>query len=64
MPQAQETLSDKENSIMQGETSTFISNSSNQYKGENKMSKQRIALSLFWIGLLIAVVFAGINGGP
>jgi hypothetical protein len=26
MPRAQETLNDKENSIMQGETSTFISN--------------------------------------
>jgi hypothetical protein len=26
------------------------------------MSKQKIALSLFWIGLLIAVVFAGIIG--
>jgi len=46
---------------MQNETSTFISNSSNQYKGENKMNKQKIALSLFWIGLLIAVAFAAIG---
>ena len=43
---------------MQNETSTFINNSSKQYKGENK---QKIALSLFWIGLLIAVAFAGIG---
>jgi len=47
---------------MQNEASTFISNSSNQNKGENKMSKQKIALGLYWIGLLIAVVFAGIIG--
>jgi len=43
---------------MQAKTSNFISNSSNQYKGENK---QKLALSLFWIGLLIAVAFAGIG---
>jgi hypothetical protein len=47
---------------MQDETSTFISNSSNQYKGETKMNKQKLALSLFWIGLLFAVAFAGIIG--
>jgi len=44
---------------MQGETSTFISNSSN--KRENKTNKQKLALSLFWIGLLLAVAFAGIG---
>jgi len=37
---------------MQGQTSTFISNSSN---------KQKVALSLFWIGLIIAVAFAGMG---
>jgi hypothetical protein len=47
---------------MQDETSTFISNSSNQYREENKMNKQKLALSLFWIGLLFAVAFAGIIG--
>jgi hypothetical protein len=46
---------------MQGETSTFIGNSSNQNKGETKMNKQKIALSLFWIGFLIAVAFASIG---
>jgi hypothetical protein len=46
---------------MQGETPTLISNSSNQYKGENIPNKQKLALSLFWIGLLIAVAFAGIG---
>jgi hypothetical protein len=46
---------------MPAETSTFISNSSNQYKGENITNKQKLALSLFWIGLIIAVAFAGIG---
>lgn len=46
---------------MQAETSTFMSNSSNQNKGETKMNRQKIALSLFWIGLLFAVAFAGIG---
>jgi len=31
-------------------------------KGETKMKRQRLALVLFWIGLLIAVAFAGILG--
>ena len=38
---------------MQAETSTFINNSSN---------KQKVALSLFWIGLIIAVTLAAIIG--
>jgi hypothetical protein len=37
---------------MQGQTSTFSSNSSN---------KQKLALSLFWIGLIIAVAFASMG---
>jgi len=44
------------------EKTTTISNSSNQYKGETKMKTQKLALSLFWIGLLFAVAFAGIIG--
>jgi hypothetical protein len=31
-------------------------------KGETKMKKQKLALVLFWIGLLLAVAFAGIIG--
>ena len=46
---------------MPADTSTFISNSSNQYKGENLTNKHKLALSLFWIGLIIAVSFAGIG---
>ncbi len=38
---------------MQAKTSTFVSNSSN---------KQKLALSLFWIGLVIAVALAAIIG--
>ncbi|MFB0533640.1 MAG: hypothetical protein ACETWR_01525 [Anaerolineae bacterium] len=41
---------------------TSMSNSANQYKGENKMKKQKLGLVLFWIGLLFAVAFAGIIG--
>jgi hypothetical protein len=47
---------------MVNRTSTFINNSANQYKGENKMKKQKLTLVLFWIGLLFAVAFAGIIG--
>jgi hypothetical protein len=47
---------------MQDETATFIGNSPNQHKGENKMNKQKLALSLFWIGLLVAVALAGVIG--
>jgi hypothetical protein len=47
---------------MQSRTSTAMSNSTNQDKGENEMKKQRLALVLFWVGLFIAVAFAGIIG--
>ncbi|MCB9106232.1 MAG: hypothetical protein H6633_18600 [Anaerolineales bacterium] len=46
---------------MPNETASFISNASNQYKGENQMNRQKLALGLFWIGLLIAIAFAGIG---
>jgi hypothetical protein len=49
-------------SLQPTEKSTKFSNSSNQYKRENETKKQNLALSLFWIGLLIAVAFAGIIG--
>jgi hypothetical protein len=49
-------------SLQSTEKSTIISNSSNQYKGEPNRKKQRIALSLFWIGLLIALALAGVIG--
>ncbi len=44
---------------MQAETSTLINNSSN--KKENKANEQKLALSLFWIGVIFAVAFAGIG---
>ena len=47
-----------ENSIIQRETSTFIGNSSNQNKSESNVNRKMVALSLFWVGLLFAVVFA------
>ncbi len=45
---------------MQNETSSHISKSSSQDKGVNKMKKQKLELSLFWIGLLYALVIAGV----
>jgi hypothetical protein len=47
---------------MQDRTSAAMRNSTNYHKGENKMKKRNLALVLFWIGLLIAVAFAGIIG--
>ncbi len=46
---------------MQDGTSTLIDNSSNQYKGESQISKQKLGLSLFWLGLIIAVAFAAVS---
>jgi hypothetical protein len=40
--------------------STLTGNLSNHHKGETKMNKQKLALSFFWIGFVIALVFAGI----
>jgi hypothetical protein len=44
---------------MQGETSTFIGNTSDQNKNESRMTRQTVALSLFWIGVIFAIAFAG-----
>lgn len=46
------------NSLQPTDESVFIRKSSNQY-GDGK---QKLALSLFWIGLLYALIFAGIAG--
>lgn len=48
--------------LQPAEKTTKFSHSSNQYKRENGTKKQNLALGLFWIGLLIAVAFAGIIG--
>ncbi|MCB0167009.1 MAG: hypothetical protein KDI79_22470 [Anaerolineae bacterium] len=47
---------------MQNKSPTFISSSSNHFKGEPLINRQKIALSLFWLGLLVAVTLAGIFG--
>jgi hypothetical protein len=47
--------------LKQSEKSTTYNNSSNQQTRENKMKNQKIGLILFWIGLLIAVAFAGVG---
>jgi hypothetical protein len=46
---------------MRDRTSTFDSTSSRHHRGETRMNKQKLALGLFWIGLMIAVAFAGIG---
>jgi hypothetical protein len=49
------------NRLQPKEKSTSDTKSSNQYLGETKMKNHKIGLLLFWIGILIAVAFAGIG---
>ena len=46
---------------MQNQPRTFLDNSSNQQQGKKEVNRQRVALILFWIGLLFAVAIAGIG---
>lgn len=39
--------------------SAYINNTSTQHQDGNRVNRRTIALSLFWIGLLLAVAFAG-----
>ena len=47
---------------MQSEISTSVSNSTNQHEGETQVKKRTLALGLFWIGVFLAVAFAGVIG--
>jgi hypothetical protein len=51
----------KEDSIMQSQASTHGSTSV-QVTGDERSAQKRVALALFWGGLLIAVAFAGVAG--
>lgn len=49
-------------SLQPHENPTPIGKAPTQNSGENKTGRQKIALSLFWIGVVVAVTFAGIIG--
>jgi len=52
----------KEESIMQSKTSTYGSTSAVQVKGDERATQRKVALALFWVGLLVAAAFAGVAG--
>jgi hypothetical protein len=47
---------------MQSKPATFIGNSTGQVNGEDTTKTRKLALVLFWVGLLIAAAFAGVAG--
>jgi hypothetical protein len=47
---------------MQSQTSTYRGTSTGQVKREDRMKTKRVALVLFWAGLLVAAAFAGVAG--
>jgi hypothetical protein len=53
--------SEREKSVMQSQTTTYRGTSTSQVK-EDSVKAKKAALVLFWIGLLVAVAFAGIAG--
>jgi hypothetical protein len=52
---------EKEESIMQSQTRTY-GDTSVQTKGDERSTQKRIAMALFWAGLLVAVAFAAVAG--
>jgi hypothetical protein len=52
---------EKEESIMQSQTRTY-GDTSVQLKGDERSTPKKVALALFWGGLLVAAAFAGIAG--
>ena len=46
---------------MQNGTSTYTSESTHPHEGETTMKKRKLGLALFWIGVILAVAFAGIG---
>jgi hypothetical protein len=47
---------------MQSQTSTYEGTSAAQVKGDKRSTQKRVALVLFWAGLLVAAAFAGVAG--
>jgi hypothetical protein len=46
---------------MQSQTRTY-GDTSVQMKGDERSTQKKVALALFWVGLLVAAAFAGISG--
>ena len=47
---------------MQSQTSKYSGTSTAQVEGDKRSTQKKVALALFWVGLLVAVVFAGVAG--
>jgi hypothetical protein len=47
---------------MQSKTSTYGGTSAVQVKGDERSTQTKVALALFWVGLLVAAAFAGVAG--
>jgi hypothetical protein len=47
---------------MQSQTTTYRGSSTGQVKGEGRLKTKKVALVLFWAGLLVAAAFAGVAG--
>ena len=47
---------------MQGKTSTYSSTSTAQVRGDKRSRRKKVALALFWAGMLVAAAFAGVAG--
>jgi hypothetical protein len=47
---------------MQSQTSTYSGTSAVQVKEDKRSTQEKVALLLFWVGLLVAAAFAGVVG--
>jgi hypothetical protein len=47
---------------MQGQTSTYSGTSTARVRGDKRSRRKKVALALFWAGLLVAAALAGIAG--
>jgi hypothetical protein len=47
---------------MQSQTTTYRGTSTGQVKGDERSTQKKVALVLFWAGLLVAAAFAGVAG--
>jgi hypothetical protein len=47
---------------MQSQTTTYHGTSTDQVRGEDRIKTKRVALVLFWVGLLVSAAFAGVAG--
>ena len=47
---------------MQSQTSTYGGTSTARVRGDKRSGRKKVALALFWVGLLVAAAFAGVVG--